>query len=219
MKRIKARGIIFDLDGTLVDSLKGIAGAANMVLRAAGFSEYPVDRYREFVGRGLHELIKQIIPGSAGNGVLLQRLTSRYRQYYRETWLSGTVLYPGIKNLLTILTESGMEMAVLSNKSQLFVEMIVEKMLGGVNFREVMGSQDSRPKKPDPKGAIRIAGSMKITPEQILMVGDTVIDMNTAERAGMVPIGVQWGFHTPDVLRKAGAAVIIKKPRQILKYC
>lgn len=218
MKPIKARGVIFDLDGTLVDSLPGIAEAANRVLRDAGFSGYPVTRYRQFVGRGLSALITRIFPHLRGDTDRIRKYASDYRQWYRETWEAGTTLYPGILDLLGVLEKKQLPMAILSNKTHLFVEMIVEKMLGHFTFDGVTGSGDLTPKKPDPGGALQIAGAMKLKPEQVMLVGDTEIDMETAARAGMIPVGIQWGFHSARVLRRAGAVKVLRKPLEIMDF-
>jgi len=209
-------GIVFDLDGTLVDSLQGIADAANRLLRQLGHSPNPRDQYRKWVGAGLDELIRKMVPETADQREKLDQMVSDYQRFYQNTWKSGTVLYPGIRLMLLELHRRQIPMAILSNKTHRFVTLAVKDLIGKIPFVSVEGLRSEEGKKPNPKTALAILKKMKRDADRVLMVGDSPIDMQTARNAGMIPAGVLWGFQSERELVAAGASLLFSSPGEIL---
>ncbi len=214
-KRLKYQAVIFDLDGTLADTIQDLAQATNWGLRQLGFSEYPVDDYKLMVGEGRTELCRRALPENAQH--LTDKLARLMTEYYSEHYLDNTKLYPGISDLLCKLSEMGVKLAVLSNKPHKFVELTVNKLCPNIKFSVVRGEHDGLARKPDPAGALAIASELNVSPEDILYVGDTSIDMETANRANMYAVGVTWGFRSREELEEHGADIIVDSPEQIYK--
>lgn len=210
------KAVIFDLDGTLIDSLHDIADAMNRVLAANGYSTHPYDTYRTFVGRGLRNLTEKSLPGTVVDEAVINRvhleLLSDYKRYYAEK----TGLYAGIADLLDALTEKHIGMAILSNKADAITQRIAEKLLKRWPFSLIIGTGDSIPRKPDPTGAFLCSSTLEVAPESCVYVGDSDIDMQTALRTGMYPVGVTWGFRTREELERNGAALLIDRPADLL---
>lgn len=214
--QVRIRGVVFDLDGTLLDTLEDIADAANAALAERGHPAHPVDAYRYFVGDGAPTLIHRILPESSRTPEEEAYLLARYKQIYGDGWNRKTVPYPGITDMLRALAARGLTLAVLSNKPQDATTACVEGFLVGCDFVIVQGQTDIFPKKPDPAGANAIARQCGIGPAEWLYVGDTATDMQTAVRAGMVPVGALWGFRTADELTAHGARRLIAHPSELV---
>jgi len=216
MKNYQA--IIFDLDGTLINSLEDIADAMNYTLAAFGFPTHNYDAYRYFVGNGLMNLVRVSIPQSAlENQHLLQLCFEMMMDKYQKCLIHKTRLYPGMKELLDVLTSKKLKMAVLSNKADQLTQHICNALLKEWPFDVIIGASEDFPRKPDPNSALFIAKKLNLSPENIIYVGDTDIDMKTANAAGMFPVGVTWGFRTKEELQKAGAKWIIDKPLELVE--
>ena len=211
----KLNAVIFDLDGTLLDTLKDIGEAMNRALRSLGYPTYPISAYRQFVGEGATVLAEKVLPPEERNEEKIQLLRSLFIEDYRSNWKVHTRPYPGIEDLLDALTRLGIPMAVFSNKPHYFTRACVETFLSAWEFELVLGEGEECPRKPDPSGALKIADSIGKAPDEIMFVGDTKIDMQTARNAGMVPCGVTWGFRTRDELQDHGAAYIVDHPMEI----
>lgn len=212
------RGIIFDLDGTLIDSLEDIADAMNYTLAEFGFPTHNYDAYKYFVGNGLMNLVKASIPPSAlENRQLLPLCFETMIDRYQKYLLHKTHLYPGIKELLDVLVSKNLKMAVLSNKADKLTQQICSALLKEWPFDIVMGATEDFPRKPHPDSSLFIAKKLNITPENMIYMGDSNVDMKTANAAGMFPVGVTWGFRTREELREAGAQLIIDKPLELIK--
>lgn len=210
------RAVLFDLDGTLIDSLEDIAGAANQALRDRGYPAHPVEAYRQFVGEGVRMLFRKALAPAAGTNELLDELSSAFAQAYEARWHATTRPYAGIDQLLDALATRKLPLAVLSNKPDQFTRRCVAHFFGRHQFARVLGQRETAPRKPDPAGALEIARGLGLPPDSVVYVGDSSTDMQTAVRAGMYPVGVTWGFREAAELRAHGAARIIDAPAELL---
>lgn len=212
------RACIFDLDGTLIDSLEDLADAANASLVAAGFPTHPVAAYRDFVGNGIEVLIRRALPTQASQSLPLaaiQAIVQRMSQIYAHNWHVKTRCYAGIPQLVAHLRQRGLQLAVLSNKPHAFTCEIVDYYFPDQPFFCVYGARPNLPHKPDPTTALQVAVELALPPTQITFIGDSNVDMQTGLRAGMSTIGVCWGFRTQGELVSAGAAALVQQPEDI----
>ncbi len=213
----KVQGAVFDLDGTLLDSLEDIANAANAVLAAHGLPVHPVDAYRLFVGDGVRRLVHRLVPlEHRADTALIEALLAEYAQQYHRAWNVKSRLYDGIEELLDALVQRRIRMGVLSNKPQAATRQCVDYYLGRYPFAAVLGQQADRPPKPDPTGVRELVAQLEVPPEACCYLGDTAVDMQTAREAGMFAVGATWGFRDVEELRDAGAQAIIHHPRELL---
>lgn len=210
-------GLIFDLDGTLVDSLRGIATSLNHALAASDLPIHPPESVRGFIGNGARILIQRAAPADADEA-LLHTVEQAFKSHYDLTWPDGTSVYDGIDDLLVTLQQRGHPLAVLSNKPHPFTEAIVSKMFPTVRFAAVLGQRCGIPHKPDPAGALEIAASLHLPPELCVIIGDSTMDLETARNAGMHTVAVTWGFHDRDRLVAAGANVMVDTPEELSAY-
>lgn len=206
--------LIFDLDGTLVDSLPGIAASLNRTLTAHGLPGHSDARVRSFIGDGIRNLILRAIPKGT-EPARFESLLGLYRKDYALSWQSGSTIYPGIANLLQELQKSGFEMAVLSNKTHDFTVEMVRTMFPAVRFTAVLGQRDGIPHKPDPAGAFQLADMLGSSPANCVVIGDSTMDLQTAANAGMRGIAVGWGYHDRARLLAAGATHLIDEPFEL----
>jgi phosphoglycolate phosphatase len=210
------RAILFDLDGTLLDSLEDIARSANQVLRQLGHPVHPLQAYKLFIGDGLSVLFQRALPpGKQGKDVIDQCL-KEFESVYSQGWDISTKAYNGIPELLDALSATAIDLAILSNKPDPFAKKCVNKFLAEWKFRVVFGDRPGIPRKPDPAGAQEIAQQLDLRPEHVLYLGDTAVDMLTAKRAGMYPVGASWGFRTAEELWSNGAEKVVSHPLELL---
>lgn len=210
---------IFDLDGTLVNSLTDLAAAVNQALAKAGLPEHPLEAYRHFVGNGLERLIRRSLPGGEDvvpEAGLVSMLTASMRVHYDCHWHDASAVYPGIPEMLAELDRQGMKLAVLSNKPDDWTCDFVQHFLPEIPFACVRGAREGVPHKPDPQSALELAALFGLPPEQIVFVGDSKVDILTGIHAGMTPVGVTWGFRDEAELRAAGATRIIHNPAELI---
>jgi len=212
------KAVLFDLDGTLLNTLADIGNAANRVLSDHGYPVHPLDAYRLFVGDGARALIERIMPADARNSDSVLRLLDAFRQAYASSWNVETKPYDGIPEMLNQVRDTGVRMAVLSNKPHDFTQNCVSALLANWSFDAVYGMRDNVPKKPHPAGAVAIAREVGIDADHWLYVGDTGTDMQTAVAAGMFPLGVLWGFRDRNELEQNGAKALIAKPDQLVRF-
>lgn len=212
------RAVIFDLDGTLLNTLDDLAASVNAALRAAGLPEHAVEAYKTFVGEGMPTLVEKAFPKAALADGGRERFVLSVRSEYGKRWKDSSKPYPGVPELLDELAGRKLPMAVLSNKPHEFTMKSVEALLGRWSFAAIRGALPDRPFKPDPDGALAVARKLGVEPSSVLYLGDTGIDMQTALNAGMHPIGALWGFRGAEELRSAGAKALIKKPTELLDH-
>lgn len=212
---MKFQGVIFDLDGTLLNSLEDIADSMNNVLKKLKLPTHDLEEYKYFVGAGMYKLVTRAVPEELRQEDFLKSCFEMMRQEYSRNWRNKTKPYEGIPELLDYLTSLNMAKAVLSNKPHDSTVIMVKELLADWDFQMVLGARPGVPKKPDPVGALEIARKLKIPPERFLYLGDTNIDMQTANAAGMYPVGVLWGFRKSDELIKSGAKALIGHPLEL----
>lgn len=209
---------IFDLDGTLLNTLEDIADSCNRVLTQAGFPTHPVPAYKDFVGRGIRHLIKVSVPEDSVTDELIEALTAKMNADYSKHCTDKTAPYPGIIETLTELDARGIIMSILSNKPQPMVEQTVRKFLPYSLFKTVMGTTSHFPKKPDPQSTLYIVEQMKTSKQNTVFIGDSEIDILTAQNTGISSITVAWGFRPVDILASTGADIILHDPVEILTF-
>ena len=217
-KTFPFKGAVFDLDGTLLDTLADIANSANEVLNDLGLPTHPVESYRYFVGDGVRVLLSRVLPEDWRTPERIESCLEKMRPSYLKHLNVTARPYPEIPGLLAGLKESGCQIAVLSNKPHNLTELCVSQFFDETGFDPVFGLQDGQKPKPDPAGARKIIDQWQISSEDIVYFGDTSTDMETALRAGMHPVGVQWGFRQPDELTSAGARIVIESAAAFFKY-
>jgi len=179
----KPKAIIFDLDGTLLDTLADLGNSVNRVLSANQFPTHEIEAYRYFIGDGAKMLIQRAMPEDQREETLIQKCLQAFKADYEKNWRNQTSIYPGVADLLNSLSSQGLKLAVLSNKPHDFTVQCVQHFLSEWTFEVVLGQHPSRPKKPDPAGALRIAGQMKIEPDSFCYAGDSAVDMKTESPA------------------------------------
>jgi phosphoglycolate phosphatase len=211
------RAVLFDLDGTLLDTLEDIASSANRVLRRFGFPPHELEAYKYFVGDGREALAVRILPSDHRDAASVAEVVSCVDAEYSQHWADTTRPYDGIPELLQALTVSGIKMAVLSNKPDDSAKLTVSRLLPNWQFELVLGTRPHVPIKPDPAAALEIAERLNMLPSEFLYLGDTDTDMKTAKGAGMCPIGVLWGFRTADELLASGARALLSRPADLLR--
>lgn len=213
---MSVKAVLFDLDGTLLDTLDDLADSVNIVLAERGLPAHPVEAYRYFVGDGAATLMHRVLPAAHQTPHEEAGCLAHFRAVYATRWNLKTRPYAGIPEMLSSLAARGVKLAVLSNKPHDATLQCVTGLLQPTRFDVVQGQTSSIAKKPDPVGALAIARELGIQPGEFLYVGDTATDMQTAVRAGMIPVGVLWGFRTADELREHGARRLISHPAELV---
>ena len=211
------KNIVFDLDGTLLNTLEDIAISANFALSTLGFEAQESEKYRYFVGEGVFKLFENIFAYNPQNPELIKRAVALFEGHYAKQFNQNTKLYEGISKMLTFLQKRGFKMAILSNKPDSFTKMCAMKYLREWKFDLVLGAREGIPRKPDPTAALEISERLHVTPEACYYLGDTMIDMQTANRAGMIALGALWGFREEAELRAHGAQHLVKTPSDVIK--
>jgi phosphoglycolate phosphatase len=212
------RAALFDLDGTLLDTLAGIAAAMNAVLAGLGFPLHALEDYRRLTGDGVVALVTSSLPAGERNEATIRRAGEMLRPAYLEHWEKDTRPYSGIPELLDALTERRVPLAILSNKMEEFTQLAVRRFLGRWTFIAVVGESARFRRKPDPAGAAYIAAALKVPPSEVAYLGDTSTDMSTALAAGMFPVGALWGFRDEEELMTSGARAVISRPVEFLRF-
>lgn len=210
-----SRAVIFDLDGTLLDTLEDLGECTNAVLRWLGHPEHPREAYRWLVGEGMEQLVRGALPEANRDPATVTRGLERLKGEYAAGWRRHTRPYPGVVAALRELAAARVPAAVLSNKADEFTQEMVTHFFGAGAFTRVLGSRPFVPRKPDPAAALDLAAALAVPPADIAFVGDTRVDMETAVRAGMRPLGVTWGFRPESELREHGASGIVHSPAEL----
>jgi len=206
--------ILFDLDGTLADTLDGIVDSMNQTLERFGLPTHPKDDYRRFIGDGVRKLVERATPDDQQG--LVDAVLEAYLPALTDHGGAAATLYGGIPQTLDAVAARGMPMAVLSNKPHDATVKLVDRLLGLERFVEVRGQRDGEKVKPDPAVALNLAGRLNLPPARIGYVGDSGVDMALAHNAGFVAIGAAWGFRGPEELRAHHAAHVLDRPTELL---
>ena len=212
---MKYRAILFDLDGTLLNTLADIAGAANRVLAQRGHPTHELSAFPNFVGHGSRALIERALPATQRDAATIQTCFDAYLEDYGRHWNDNTELYPGIAEMLDQVSRFDVKLAILSNKPHVLTVRCADAHLSKWPFETILGQQDATPNNPDPTAALAIAQQLGVSAGACLFVGDSGVDMQTATAAGMFPAGVLWGFRPESELREQGARVLLSHPSEI----
>ena len=207
--------VIFDLDGTLLNTLGDLRAATNHALEVRGLPPHSMEEIRQFIGNGIRLLICRAMPEGTPEAEIDAALDD-FKAYYAAHIHDRTVPYDGIPQLLTALRKRGIKVAVLSNKIDSASQQLIEYFFPG-KTDVVFGEHVGAPRKPDPTSCRMVMQQLGVQPEQVLYVGDSGTDMQTAKNAGLYAVGVTWGFRSKEVLLKYGADVLVHRPEQILQ--
>jgi len=213
------KAVIFDLDGTLVNSLEDLADSMNSVLQNCNFLTHEIQAYKHFVGNGIRDLVCKALPEANKDLELIDKCYNMMIEVYRNNCVNKTKPYDGIVELLDELILHNMKLAVFSNKADEFAKKIVLTLLPNWNFEAIIGLSTEAHKKPNPLGALQISEKLGIIPEEIIYVGDSGIDMQTANNAGMYAAGALWGFRTKEELTSNGAKYLLSHPSDLIRVC
>ena len=209
--------VIFDLDGTLLDTIRDLAGAGNHVCRENGWPEHTLEEFRKMVGHGIPNLVERFSPDNCRSPLMMMSTLSQFSEYYGKHNMDRTVPYDGIPDLLASLKEKGVRMAVYSNKADEFSQVIVKHYFPGV-FDLVLGKVSGVPVKPDPTGVKRILEKLGADAASTLYVGDSDVDMQTAHNAGLTACGVTWGFRSREELAGEHPRFLADTPAELLGH-
>lgn len=212
------KAALFDLDGTLLDTLEDLANATNRALASAAYPVHPVSAYRRFVGNGLRTLVSRALPAGEDASFALDELVRRTGENYARDWAETTRPYPHIPELLDTLRGKGIPLAVVTNKPHDWTLLMLDHYFPGQPFAFVQGATPRIPHKPDPAGALKAAHNLNVTPEEAAFLGDSNVDMHTARNAHMLALGAAWGFRGAEELREAGADHILEDPLDMLRF-
>lgn len=197
--------VIFDLDGTLLNTLDDLADAGNRLCAARGWTQHPTDAYRYFVGNGIPKLIERLAPPEQRTPEILADALDWFKADYGAHMRDKTAPYPGIREMLARLHTAGVQMAVFSNKADALAKGVVADYFDPALFAEVRGQRPEVPTKPAPEGTLALLAHLQADPARTLYVGDSNVDMETANNAALDGCGVLWGFRTRQELEEAGA--------------
>lgn len=207
------KALLFDLDGTLVNSLEDLKNSTNFALDKMGFPVHETECYKYFVGDGMAKLIERALPEDKKDKETIQNTLKIFLEHYARHYVDKTVPYDGIVQLLDELTSY--KLAIISNKNQEMATVVVKKLLGD-KFQIVCGKRENYPTKPDPKLTLEIISELGVKPSECVFIGDSGMDMAVAKNAGCIALGVLWGFRKEDELRENGADYIASAPAEIL---
>jgi phosphoglycolate phosphatase len=210
------KGIIFDLDGTLLDTITDITNSMNLVLQEMSLPSLSENQYKTFIGSGVQQLVERVIPQHKNNQEIIDNFLASFRKYYEQKWKEHSSPFEGIIELIEYLFEKKIKIAILSNKPHKNTIEMTKELLPD-RFEFIYGERlpEGIPKKPDPYAALEIGKLFGEKPENILFVGDTDVDMLTAQNANMIGVGVLWGFREKKELLNSGAKYIVQKPLDI----
>lgn len=214
---MKFKAAIFDLDGTLLDTLADIANSMNLVLKRKGYPERPLNNYRYYVGEGIQQLVYNSLEDIPVSIEEAQRLAREMSDIYHEHYMDETRPYNGLSDVLMQLSALDIKLGVLSNKPDEFTKRMVSAYFPEVPFSVVYGTRQGVPRKPDPAAVFEILEGWKTEPGETVFIGDSLIDMKTAMNAGTFAVGVLWGFRTEEELLANGAKRLVKTPDEIIR--
>ena len=208
--------VVFDLDGTLVNSIYDLADSVNSVLSKNGYPTHDTEKYYHFVGNGTVKLIERALGDETDDQKEILRIHEEFLDYYSEHCLDKTIAYNGVYELLRDLADMKVMLSVASNKTDVFTKEIVDKLFSDIQFSEVSGKKDGVPKKPDPQIVFDIMKALNVTADEVLYVGDSDVDVKTGHNAGLPVCGCEWGFRGREELVGAGSDFVVKNPCEII---
>lgn len=211
---MNCKTIIFDLDGTLLDTVQDLANAVNHSMTLNGFNARTLAEIRSFIGNGIRKLVERSMP--QGDTSMLDKCVQDFYEYYTQNMTVCTKPYEGVVDMLGEIKEQGIKICVLSNKEHNAACEIVKKYFGNI-FDVVFGERKGVPIKPDPSSTIELLSIMQAQPDEVLYIGDSDVDMKTAKAANVFAVGVTWGFKSREVLMENGADILIDCPKELLK--
>ncbi len=221
----KVKAIIFDLDGTLLDTLTDIANSMNKALSILKYPEHKIEDYQCFIGSGLDELVQKSLPANQQTKKIKEQAKQLFWKYYDINWRDNTNVYPGILYLLKLCMSRRVKPAILSNKPHFYTKQMIRYYFRGalINYHKnpfaiYSGEQKDKPLKPDPTVALELAARLKAQPNEILFVGDMPVDIETAKNAGMIAVGAAWGYCGKEALEAAGADMVFDNATQIATF-
>lgn len=209
------KAFIFDLDGTLIDSLADIAESINRMLDARGYPRCEQEVFKQMVGDGMEKLVERALPEGVRSEELIKVCVEEYRAHYDTLWNAQTRPYPGIVAMLAELKTRGLKLGVISNKAHRFTVPMTEHFFGSDVFDHILGQRAEVPRKPAPDGAHEMATFLGLKTDEMAYVGDSGIDMQFAKSSGMRAVGVRWGFRGEAELIECGADVLISSPADL----
>lgn len=212
----KITGIIFDLDGTLLNTVEDIMDSCNIALKKLDYPLHSLKEYKQFIGEGMEELVRKALPQDKRDEENIKICLELLREEYKKRYHNKTKPYDGIKDLLKTLLKRGIKMAVFSNKPDDFTLSATKYYFPEIDFCVVLGAKEGNPKKPDPYGANFIIKKLNIPKENIAYLGDSKTDIMTAKNCGVLSVGAEWGFRGKEELISAGADYIVKTPDEFL---
>jgi phosphoglycolate phosphatase len=209
--------VIFDLDGTLINSLEDLADSTNEVLTKYGFTNHSIEAYKKFIGNGMRQLVKNSVPKNTEES-LIDTILQDLKSIYNKNFTNKTHPYENVHSMLEKLKELGIKMAVCSNKPDSLTNEIVEEIIGKDYFGVIFGEREGIPRKPDPTSLLEASRHLEVEPEKIIYLGDSGGDMICANKAGMFAIGALWGFREEKELVEGGAQILLSEPMELLEY-
>ncbi len=209
------KAVIFDLDGTLVDSLADLATAVNRMLAANGYPLAPIEMFPLYIGDGMKKLVERAMPEAERTTENVERCAAEYLAQYERCWHAETHVYAGLAEVVAELQARGLRLAVLSNKPDRFTKLCAEHFFPAGTFEIVLGAREDVPRKPDPTAGLEIAALMGLRPDECAYVGDSGIDMEFGKRAGMWRVGVLWGFRDREEIIEHGAQILVERPSDL----
>lgn len=210
------KAVLFDLDGTIANSLKDLANATNIALEKYGFPTRQTEEFKYFVGDGIPKMLERALPEGEKTSESVERLLAVFKPFYAVHYADNTYPYEGVTELIASLKADGIKTAVVTNKVQEMADIVVNKLYGNV-FDIVFGKREGIPAKPDPTAALMTMKSLGVKPEECIFMGDSGMDVAAAVNSGALPVGVLWGFRDREELMQNGARYIIEKPAELLE--
>ena len=209
------KAVLFDLDGTLADSLIDLAAATNYAIGKFGYPARETECYKYFAGDGMAKMIERALPDCAGDEATVSKIMPVFLEYYGEHYCDNTKPYAGMIDLIDALKRRGILVAVVTNKAQEMADKVAGKLYGK-RFDLIIGKREGIPAKPDPAAALIAMKELGVTPEECIFVGDSKMDVKTGVNSGAYPVGVLWGFRKRDELISGGAKKLINSPEELL---
>ena len=211
------KAVIFDLDGTLLNTIDDLANSVNFMLKQFEFPTFSVDEYKYKVGNGMRKLIERALPETHSSNEQIEKSLKVFMDYYNEHKNDNTAPYEDIIDLLNELKIKGIKLAVATNKAHISAKPLIENTFPHI-FDEITGQKENVPTKPNPQIVFEILKNLNVTPDECLFVGDSGVDMQTAKNANIKAVGVLWGFRKKDELLNSGADETISSPLELLNF-